>query len=419
MVAPSGDTFAIELNGRGYRWPRRPVVVVCIDGCDPAYLEDGFRRGALANMARFTERGFSAVAEAVVPTFTNPNNVSIVTGSPAAVHGISGNFFLDPESGAAVSMTDPALMRSDTLLAAFAGAGARVAAITAKEKLRRLLGRGIEGHPCFSAECAGACSRSENGIEGVLELAGMPQPDVYSAELSYFVLEAGIALLERDRVELMYLSLTDFVQHKYAPGEPEAVAFYETLHAAFGRLADLGAVVGLTADHGMNDKARTDGSPNVTFLQDALDDAFGTGSTRVICTITDPYVVHHGALGSFVSVYCRDGAEPEAVARHVTTLPGVESVFDRAGASSRFELPSDRIGDLVVIGDRGTVLGAAETEHDLTGLAGHRLRSHGGTAERAVPLILSEPLSPPYRMRAAGARLRNFDIFDFAINGVD
>ena len=271
MAAASGKAFAVELNGRGYRWPRRPVVVVCIDGCDPAYLEDGLRRGALAHIAGFAERGFSTIAEAVVPTFTNLNNVSIVTGSPPAVHGISGNSFLDPESGSAVSMTDPALMRSDTLLAAFARAGARVAAITAKDKLRRLLGRGIEGHPCFSAESAGACSLSENGIEGVLELAGMPQPDVYSAELSYFVLEAGIALLERDRVELMYLSLTDYVQHKYAPGEAEAVAFHEALDAAFGRLADLGAVVGLTADHGMNDKARTDGSPNVIFLQDALE----------------------------------------------------------------------------------------------------------------------------------------------------
>ena len=415
----TAGTFAIELNGRGYRWPRRPVVVVCIDGCDPAYLEDGLRRGALANVARFAERGFSAVADAVVPTFTNPNNVSILTGSPPTVHGISGNFFLDPESGAAVSMTDPALMRSETVLAAFARAGARVAAITAKDKLRRLLGRGIEGHPCFSAERAGACSPEEHGIEGVLELARMPQPDVYSAELSYFVLEAGIALLERGPVDLMYLSLTDYVQHKFAPGEPEAVAFHEVLDAAFGRLAALGAVVGLTADHGMNDKARADGSPNVLFVQDALDEAFGTGSARVICTITDPYVVHHGALGSFVSVYCGDGAEPEAVARHLTTLPGIEDVLDRAGASSRFELPSDRIGDVVVIGDRGTVLGGAEAEHDLTGLAGHRLRSHGGTAERQVPLILSEPLSPDYRKQAAGGRLRNFDIFDLAINGVD
>ncbi len=417
MVAGSSERAAFALNGRTYRWPERPVVVVCVDGFDPAYLERGLEDGILPNLVRFREDGFAATAEGVVPSFTNPNNLSIVTGAPPAVHGISGNFFLDPDTGEEVMMNDPRFLRSRTLLAEFSEHGARVVVVTAKDKLRRLLGHGLRGGICFSSEKASQCTVEENGIADVPDLVGMPQPDVYSAELSLFVLEAGIALLRRQRPQLVYLSLTDYIQHKYAPGTEVSDSFHRALDDALGRLAELGAVVAVTGDHGMNDKSRSDGAPNVVFLQDVLDSEFGAEATKVICPITDPYVVHHGALGGFVRVYCTDRARPRDVARVAESLPGVEAVHDRTSACAAFELPADREGDVVVIGDAGTVIGSAAARHDLTSLEGHRLRSHGGIAERRVPFLLSAPLSGEYQELTESRGLRNFDIFDFAING--
>lgn len=242
---------------------------------------------------------------------------------------------------------------------------------------------------------------------------------MYDPDLSLFVLDAGIRLVERGMVELAYLSLSDTVQHTYAPGEPESDAFHHAIDQRVGRLIELGAIVGITGDHGMNDKARDDGTPNVVFLQDELNAHFGEDAVRVICPITDPFVKHHGALGSFVRVYRRNDATLDRLMEFTRALPGVELVLDGPSAARRFELPLDREGDFVVIGRRDTVIGATRAEHDLSLLDGHRLRSHGGISEQPVPFMLSTPLEEPYRRIAGSRLLRNFDIFEFALNGVD
>jgi phosphonoacetate hydrolase len=411
----------IELNGVRYRWPDRPVVVVCNDGGDPAYFDRALANGIVPNVARFMQTGFSAIAQCVIPSFTCPNNVSIVTGSPPSVHGISGNFYLEPATGRAVVMTGPELMRSTTILAEFSRQGAKVASITAKDKLRQQLGKNMDiagGSINFSSEKADTCSRREHGIDNVLALVGRPLPDMYSPDLSLFVLEAGVKLLATEQPLVMYLSLTDYIQHKYAPGEPEADRYYRDMDALFGRLHDLGAVVGIVADHGMRDKSNPDGSPKVVWLQDVLDRAFGAGATTVICPITDQFVAHHGSLGSFVRVYCRGHATPEAVISLARTLPGIEAVHDKAAAARLFDLPLDREGDVVVISDGETCVGTTPSAHDLSALGGHTLRTHGGIAESRVPFILNRPLNAAYAERAARGGLRNFHIFDFAINGV-
>lgn len=413
----------IHLNGITYRWPVQPVVVVCIDGGDPAYIEQGIRDGIIPNIARFTREGFSAIAEGTVPSFTCPNNMSLITGAPPAVHGISGNFYLDVASGEAVVMTGPELLRSRTILAEFADAGARVVSITAKDKLRRQLGKDLDlsrGNISFSSEMADQCSMSENGIENVLELVGMPLPDIYSMELSLFVLKAGIRLLERQCPALIFLSLTDYIQHKHAPGEPMANEFYRRIDEAFGRLAELGALVALTADHGMNDKSTPAGRPNVIYLQDILDEEFGKGDTRVICPITDAFVKHHGALGGFVRVWCLGGkATPPAIIDLVKGMPGIAAALDKATVCRQFDLPPDREGDVAVLAEANVVIGAAASEHDLSSLGNARLRSHGAPTEARVPFILSQPLNDSYRQRAASGPLKSHQIFDYAINGVE
>jgi phosphonoacetate hydrolase len=411
----------ITVNGVQYRWPDKPLVVVCIDGGDPAYFRRFLAEGAIPNIARFVKQGFSAVAEGTMPSFTCPNNMSIITGTPASRHGISGNYYLDTATGKPIVMTGPELLRGDTILSKFAAAGGKVISITAKDKLRKQLGKNLDvskGNISFSSEFASKVNLKEHGIEDVLSLTGMAQPDMYSMELSLFVLEAGIKLLERERPDLMYLSLTDWVQHKYAPEESEAKRFYRELDQRFGRLAELGATVALTADHGMNDKSDVEGRPNVIWLQDILDEKFGKGDTRVICPITDAFVGHHGALGGFVRVYCQGKAKPREVIAAIAAIDGVEQALSREDVCRLYELPPDREGDVAVISRADVCIGGAEKEHDLAGLKGHRLRTHGGVSEARVPIIINRPLNDEYRLKVVGGMLKSYQVFDYALNGV-
>lgn len=407
----------IVANGRRYNKPASPTVVICLDGCDPRYLDHGIPSGILPNIGKMVQSGFFTLADAAMPTFTNPNNVSIVTGTTPSVHGIAGNYYLERETGKEVMITDASLMRATTILASMSSAGVKVAAVTAKDKLRKLLGHGMTGI-CFSSEKANLANLAENGIENVERMVGRSAPDMYSPDLSLFVLDAGIMLLEQAKADLLYLSLSDLVQHASGPSEPEADAFHRAVDERVGRLAGLGAVVGLVADHGMNDKSLPDGTPNVVFLEDALNEKFGAGAVRVICPITDPFVKHHGALGSFVRVYVRANVPMFKVMDAAADISGVALVLDGASAALRYEMPLDREADFVVIGDTHTVVGSTPAEHDLRGLKGHRLRSHGGLTEQVVPFILSKKLNEQYANEAASRRIRNFDIFDFALNGV-
>ena len=410
----------IELNGTAYTLPSRPVAVVCIDGGDPEYFDAGIREGIIPNIERFMENGFYAVARGSMPSFTCPNNMSIVTGTEPVEHGISGNFYLDRETGEPVVMTGPELLRKRSIMSEFSRHGARVVSITAKDKLRKQLQKDMDlsgGSVSFSSQYADRCSMEENGIDNALEFVGQPLPDMYSAELSLFVLDAGIKLLETRRPDLLYLSLTDFIQHSHAPGTPEANEFYRDLDSRFGRLQELGAIVALTADHGMGDKADADGNPNVIWLQDILDTAVGEGTCHVICPITDAFVGHHGALGGFVRVYCIDGLDADRVIGAIEGIPGIEKILTAEAVCRELEQPMDREGDVAVLADKVTVIGARKVDHDLSGLKGHRLRTHGSLHESHVPFVISEPLNTAYAERGAAGELRSHEIFDFAING--
>lgn len=402
----------ITVNGRSYRWMAQPVVVICVDGCEYDYLEQAVASGSTPYIARLLKDGAVFKADCVIPAFTNPNNISIVTGTPPAVHGICGNFFYDRDADAEVMMNDPKYMRTGTILAAFADAGGTVAVVTAKDKLRRLLGKDLNGI-CFSAEKADEATNAENGIDHVTELVGMQVPSVYSAELSEFVFAAGVKLMQTRRPDLMYLSTTDYVQHKAPPGSAQANAFYRMMDHYLAQLDELGALIALTADHGMNDKHDAAGKPNIVYLQQLMDEWLGANKARVILPITDPYVVHHGALGSFATIYLQADVKAETVIGRLAALDGIELALGRDAACARFELPPDRVGDVVVISRRDVVLGTSAARHDLSGLDAP-LRSHGGLSEQTVPLIFNRTANG----LAPGRRLRNFDVFDIALNHV-
>ena len=401
----------IEVNGRAYALAHQPTVVVCVDGCEPDYIAQAVAHDHVPWLKQVLASGTALTADCVIPSFTNPNNLSIVTGVPPSVHGICGNYLFDVASGQEVMMNDPKWLRAPTILAALSNAGQSVAVITAKDKLRKLLGHGMKGI-CFSAEKADEATDDENGISGVVERVGMAVPSVYSAELSEFVFAAGCELMNHERrPDVMYLSTTDYVQHKHAPGTAGADAFYRMMDNYLGKLDAMGCVIVLTADHGMNAKTKMDSRPDVIYLQDVLDGWLGAGVARVILPITDPYVVHHGALGSFATVYLPGGIDSQALEQRIFALTGIDSVRSREEAASFFELPADRIGDLIVVAGRSTVIGTSASRHDLSGLD-VPLRSHGGVSEQRVPLIVNRRIEGVDMNR----RWRNFDAFDLALN---
>jgi phosphonoacetate hydrolase len=408
----------VEVNGRTYRAPRYPTVVIVVDGFDPAYLQHGIANGTLPTMGSFKESGFIGIADCSMPSTTNTNNTSIVTGAPPAVHGINGNYYLDSETGKEIMITDASRLRCETILSALSGVGVKTAVITAKDKLLKILAYKMEGIR-FSSEYARKANLTDNKIDDVEKLVGRSQPDQYSADLSLFVLDAGVKIMTSHRPDLMYLSTSDYVQHKHAPGDPEADAYHQAVDAVVAKLIDLGATVAITADHGMADKSYADGTPRVVYLEDELNSRFGAGAVRVICPIADPFVRHHGALGSFVRVHLRKPGDIPAMMAFARALPGVELVLAKEEVCRQFDLPIDREGDFAVFSGRDTVVGARRQDHDLTQLAGHRLRSHGGLGEQQVPFLLSRPLNAQYRERAKMGQLHNYDIFDFALNGVD
>ena len=402
--------MSIQVNQRQYRLAAQPVVVVCVDGCEPDYLGQAVATGHMPWMKKALSHGTGLVADCVVPTFTNPNNLSIVTGVPPSVHGICGNYLFDSETQSEVMMNDPKWLRAPTILAALADAGQKVAVVTAKDKLRQLLGHQMKGI-CFSAEKADQATLADHGIDQVLAKVGKPLPSVYSADLSEFVFAAGVWLMQHQRPDVMYLSTTDYIQHKFAPGTAGANAFYAMMDGYLQQLEDMGCVIALTADHGMNAKVGMDGLPQVIYLQDWFDAWLGIAVARVILPITDPYVVHHGALGSFATVYLPASVDLNLAVQRLQAVHGIEAVYTREQAAVHFELPADRIGDLVVVSERFTVLGTALAKHDLSGLD-VPLRSHGGVSEQRVPLVLNRPITGLDPQR----RWRNFDALDLALN---
>jgi phosphonoacetate hydrolase len=405
---------AVTCNGRAYAFPARPTVVVCIDGSEPGYIEAAVHAGRAPHFKRLMATGANLLAKSVIPSFTNPNNMSIITGRPPSVHGIAGNYFYDPATGQEVMMNDAKFLRAPTIMKAFHDAGARVAVVTAKDKLRALLCKDIDmasGRAVgFSSEKANAVTMAVNGIGEALTFTGKPLPDVYSADLSEFVMAAGVKLLASHKPDLMYLSTTDYIQHKAAPGAKLANDFYAMFDTYVGALDQAGCNLVLTADHGMNDKHLADKTPDVLYLQDLFDNWIGKDAARVILPITDPYVVHHGALGSFATVYLPAGVKASDMLAKFAGLAGIDAALNRADACERFELPPDRVGDLVIVSTRHKTLGTSASKHDLSGLT-EPLRSHGGITEEDVPMIANRRVTLP-----DGHKLRNFDVFDVALN---
>lgn len=337
------------------------TVVICVDGLDPEYL------GACEapNLDELGRRGFSTVGQCMMPSVTNVNNVSVVTGLYPESHGISSNYRLVRETGEEVYMESGEYILSETLFQKATAMGMRSALVTAKDKLRTLLSDG-----------ATVAVSSERPPRSVVEAVG-PPPEIYSLEVNGWVIRAASHLMDEDEgLDVVYATTTDYAMHTFAPDEPESQQHMTILDDAIGRVVERhpNAAVLVTADHGMSQKTR------MVDLGAELARHGIEGDPVPI--IKDRYTVHHSNLGGCIFVYLnRPEMRDDAVAV-LNDVPGVDQVLTNEEAASLFRLHVDRIGDLVVTGDPATVFGdPAQVEMP------RRLRSHGSAHETRVPIV--------------------------------
>ncbi len=412
-------TNTLSINNREYNSILKETsIVICLDGSQKEYLDEASKLNLTPNLDKIIKKGEYLLAYSAIPSFTNPNNISIVTGQPSSVHGICGNFFYTPSTGEEVMMNDPQYLRAPTIFEKYFQAGAKIALVTAKDKLRTLLGNGLNFNDnraiCFSAEKSDQATINDNGIENVNDWLGMPVPEVYSQDLSEFVMATGVKLMEEFKPDIMYLSTTDYIQHKYAPGHEVANKFYSMFDKYIGQLDDTGATIIITADHGMKPKSKDDGSPNAIFLQDILDEKFNKDKTKVILPITDPYVVHHGSLGSFATIYLKDKKDLDSVMFEIKKIKDIEVVLNKEDGCTKYNLPEDRMGEIICMSSEYTTIGSSKDKHNLSGL-NEPLRSHGGLHEREVPFIVNKKMP----QIDSGRQLYNYDAFYYAILGAN
>ena len=410
-------TNQININERIYSGiPKSTAIVICLDGSQKEYFEEASKSNLTPNLDSLISSGENLLANSAIPSFTNPNNISIVTGRPSSVHGICGNFFYTPSTGEEVMMNDPQFLRAPTIFQKYYEQGAKIAIVTAKDKLRTLLSHGLNFIDsraiCFSSEKSDQATKNENGIENINEWLGMDVPDVYSQGLSEFVMAAGVKLLHEFKPDIMYLSTTDFIQHKYAPGDAVANKFYAMFDKYIGQLNINDNSIIITADHGMQPKSKADGSPNAIYLQDILDKKLGNDVSKVILPITDPYVVHHGALGSFATIYLKDKSKIDEAMEEIKKIQEIEIVVTNKVGCKDYDLPNDRMGDIICMTSKYMTIGSSERAHDLSKLK-EPLRSHGGLHEREVPFISNKKINS----FESNNKLNNYDAFYYAIAG--
>ena len=410
-------TNQIKINERIYSgMPSSTAIVICLDGSQKEYFEEASELNLTPNLDELKRTGENLLANSAIPSFTNPNNISIVTGRPSSVHGICGNFFYTPSTGEEVMMNDPVFLRAPTIFQKYYEQGAKIAIVTAKDKLRKLLSHGLNFNDskaiCFSSEKSDQATKNDNGIENINDWLGMDVPDVYSQGLSEFVMAAGVKLLHEFKPDIMYLSTTDFIQHKYAPGDEVANTFYAMFDKYIGKLNINNNSIIITADHGMQPKSKADGSPNAIYLQDILDEKLGNEVSKVILPITDPYVVHHGALGSFATIYLKDKTKIDEAMEVIKKIQDIEVVVTNEVGCKEYDLPKDRMGDIICMSSQYMTIGSSESAHDLSKLK-EPLRSHGGLHEREVPFISNKKINS----FESKDKLNNYDAFYYAIAG--
>ena len=335
------------------------TVVIMVDGLDPEYLESC----STPFLRQLAEDGFMVEGNAMVPTVTNVNNVSLITGSYPQTHGITTNYWFNRETGSELYMESGEFIKNETMFQRAETQGARSLVVTAKDKLRRLLGNG-----------ATLTVSSEQPPEWVVQGVGTP-PEIYSLEVNQWVIDAGRYILGQEHYDLVYLTTTDYAMHTYAPDHPESVKHLTLLDEAIGKLVDSLPQVQIliTADHGMSSKSRMIDLPGELARHGIR--------AQAVPIIKDRYTVHHSNLGGCIYLYL-EGGDQEPALSVLNNIEGIDEALPREEAARKFRLMSERIGDIVVLGSPEVVFG----DPGEVALPPN-LRSHGSLHEQRVPII--------------------------------
>ena len=338
----------------------RTTVLVMIDGLDPEYLA----ASPTPNLQRFVRDGFHVTGGGMMPSVTNVNNTTMVTGHYPAQHGIVSNYWLDRQAGIEEYVESGDFICADTIFTQCRRQGGRSLLAASKDKLRRLLGD--DTNLAFSSESPTAAAVTD---------AGHP-PDIYSLEVNGWTINAARAALKAEHYDLAFIATTDYAMHMHGPEQAESRRHLSILDDALGQLvAEIPDVqLLITADHGMSDKRRMLHLPAILGQR-------GIGA-RAVPIIKDLYVVHHSNLGGCIYVHLDDPASLEDALGVLRETDGIEEALPRSEAAERFSLMEERIGDIVVTGASDVVFGDPA---EVTLPAG--LRSHGSAHERQVPII--------------------------------
>ena len=341
---------------------RRKILILCIDAGSHDYLA----ASDLPNIQELAKSGFYVHANAVIPSVTNVNNVSIATGTFPETHGITTNYHVDRATGKGEFIEDNRFLLAPTLFetAKACKFADKTALFVTKKKLLRMLEAGTD-----------IAVAAESPSSEYIHTVGRVEP-IYSAEINWWLLRAVHAVLRTDNPDLVYCSTTDWVQHKYAPDEDISQQHLEELDRIIGNIVDdePEREIYITADHGMFAKT-TAIDPGRVLTEHSI-------PASSIPIIKDRYVAHHGNLGGAAYVFLKDHADMTQAIQVLLNTSGIEEVHSAEDAAGTFRLHRERIGDLFVLADKTTVFGELETAVEPTAV-----RSHGSRHESYVPII--------------------------------
>lgn len=350
----------------------RKILVVMLDGFDPAYLE----ASDMPNTKRLAAEGFARTVRGVMPSVTNVNNTGICCGVSPAEHGITGNSYFDLDTREERYMDQASMVLTPTLFQRAAPHGFTSALLTAKRKTQSLL--------CAGADIRLAAEAPETAVGTDIDWVDRlgPAPHIYSADINHWLFRAVRVVLNETPARLVYFHTTDYPMHMEPPSGELSRFHLSRWDELLGQLLDEhpDLEVYLSADHGMNFKSRCY-DLNTVLPARGADIFFAMSAER------DPYLRHHRNFGGTAFLWLREPGDLERVADACRSLPGVAGVHDRHRAAEEFLLHPDRIGDLVVTGDIDTVFGPVDDpagEEELPA----EFRTHGGVAEAIAPLII-------------------------------
>jgi phosphonoacetate hydrolase len=338
-----------------------------MDGFGLAYYDGS----PMPTLKRWAKEGMFARVHGQMPTVTNTNNASICCGVSAAVHGITGNSYLNRDTGQEDFMEDARLLLAPTLFQKAAERHIKSGLFTSKKKTASLLNAGTS-----------MVVAAEAPTVDLVRRYGKP-PAIYSAEINYWLFDVVIDQLRRNpELGILYVHTTDYPMHMHAEESRESRTHLAKLDSKMAEAAHVApdAAFYITADHGMNYKVRGWDLEKACANRDAP-------LRLAISAERDKYPKHHRGLGGVAWVYLRKPADEQRVANILEKLKGVERVLTREEAAKAFDLMPSRIGDLVVTGDAETVFGVLDQESEALSAA---YRSHGSRYEQAVPLIIRD-----------------------------